>query len=245
MATGTRVDPAEILRARTAVVVTFTVAGLAFASFMARTPSVRDALEISSAQLGLLLLCLSCGAVAGLPLSGPLVQRFGPARVVLFGATAVSSGLALLAVALPTGIVPFAGIALVAFGTGTGVWDVAMNVEGAAVELGAVVAEGVPHPSARVRVPIGMLNRHGLVAGATGTGKTKTLQLITEQLSNAGVPVFVADIKGDLSGLAAARAPGGRRPRWSSSRSAGSAPACRCARPSPASGRCCCRRCSC
>ena len=53
-------------------------------------------------------------------------------------------------------------------------------------------------------VPVGMLNRHGLVAGATGTGKTKTLQLITEQLSAAGVPGFVADIKGDLSGLAAA-----------------------------------------
>jgi DNA double-strand break repair helicase HerA and related ATPase len=82
--------------------------------------------------------------------------------------------------------------------------------DGAAVELGAVVAEGVPHPTARVRVPIGMLNRHGLVAGATGTGKTKTLQLITEQLSAAGVPVFVADIKGDLSGLAAAGEPGDR-----------------------------------
>ena len=49
-----------------------------------------------------------------------------------------------------------------------------------------------------------MLNRHGLIAGATGTGKTKTLQLITEQLSAAGVPVFAADIKGDLSGLAPA-----------------------------------------
>src|SRR3954454_5737166 len=75
--------------------------------------------------------------------------------------------------------------------------------DGPAVELGSVVTEGVPHPTARVRVPIGMLNRHGLVAGATGTGKTKTLQLIAEQLSAAGVPVFVADIKGDLSGLAA------------------------------------------
>ncbi|HET9230672.1 MAG TPA: helicase HerA-like domain-containing protein, partial [Vitreimonas sp.] len=45
-------------------------------------------------------------------------------------------------------------------------------------------------------------NRHGLIAGATGTGKTKTLQLLTEQLSARGVPVFVADVKGDLSGLA-------------------------------------------
>ena len=47
-----------------------------------------------------------------------------------------------------------------------------------------------------------MLNRHGLVAGATGTGKTKTLQLMAEQISKAGIPVFAADIKGDLSGIA-------------------------------------------
>ena len=53
-----------------------------------------------------------------------------------------------------------------------------------------------------IRIPLGMLNRHGLVAGATGTGKTKTLQLLAEQLSAHGVPVFAADIKGDLSGLA-------------------------------------------
>ena len=56
---------------------------------------------------------------------------------------------------------------------------------------------------ARVQVALSMLNRHGLIAGATGTGKTKTLQLLAGQLSKAGVPVFVADIKGDLTGLAA------------------------------------------
>ena len=54
-----------------------------------------------------------------------------------------------------------------------------------------------------IRIPLGMLNRHGLVAGATGTGKTKTLQLLAEQLSANGVPVFAADIKGDLSGMSA------------------------------------------
>ena len=61
------------------------------------------------------------------------------------------------------------------------------------------------HPDAQVRVPLAMMNRHGLIAGATGTGKTQTLQLLAEQLSAAGVPVVVADLKGDLSGLAAAR----------------------------------------
>ena len=71
-----------------------------------------------------------------------------------------------------------------------------------AIELGVLVEDDVPQPSAGIRIPLSMLNRHGLVAGATGTGKTKTLQLMAEQLSAAGVPVFAADIKGDLSGIA-------------------------------------------
>jgi DNA double-strand break repair helicase HerA and related ATPase len=75
------------------------------------------------------------------------------------------------------------------------------ETSGAAVELGAVYLDGKTDPSARVRIPLAMLNRHGLVAGATGTGKTKTLQNLAEQLSSAGVPVVMADIKGDLSGL--------------------------------------------
>ncbi|MFI6773239.1 helicase HerA-like domain-containing protein [Nocardia sp. NPDC050412] len=74
--------------------------------------------------------------------------------------------------------------------------------DGAALELGTVVVDGAVDPTARVRIPMRTMNRHGLVAGATGTGKTKTLQGIAEQLSRAGVPVVLADIKGDLSGLA-------------------------------------------
>ncbi|MCS0601600.1 DUF853 domain-containing protein [Streptomyces sp. LP11] len=71
-----------------------------------------------------------------------------------------------------------------------------------ALDLGALLWDGHCLPEAPVRVPLSVLNRHGLVAGATGTGKTKTLQLITEQLSAQGVPVFLADVKGDLSGIA-------------------------------------------
>ncbi|MFF4114047.1 helicase HerA-like domain-containing protein [Streptomyces sp. NPDC001714] len=73
---------------------------------------------------------------------------------------------------------------------------------GQALDLGAVLRDGRCFPGAQVRIPLPMLNRHGLVAGATGTGKTKTLQLIAEQLSAHGVPVFLADVKGDLSGVA-------------------------------------------
>jgi DNA helicase HerA-like ATPase len=74
---------------------------------------------------------------------------------------------------------------------------------GEILNLGALMVDGEPRADHQVRVPLAMLNRHGLVAGATGTGKTKTLQGLAEQLSAAGVPVFLADMKGDLSGMAA------------------------------------------
>ncbi|HLS47915.1 MAG TPA: helicase HerA-like domain-containing protein [Gemmatimonadales bacterium] len=75
------------------------------------------------------------------------------------------------------------------------------------ITLGGALEGGAVHAVPLVRIPLAMMSRHGLVAGATGTGKTRTLQLLAEQLSLQGVPVFVADIKGDLQGLAAAGAP--------------------------------------
>jgi DNA helicase HerA-like ATPase len=77
----------------------------------------------------------------------------------------------------------------------------AYKAQGKTLELGKGIREGKVAPTAVVQVPMRMMNRHGLIAGATGTGKTKGLQGITEQLSEAGVPVFAADMKGDLSGL--------------------------------------------
>ena len=78
----------------------------------------------------------------------------------------------------------------------------AYATDGAALDLGRGVHDGAVVTAATVKLPLRMVNRHGLIAGATGTGKTKTLQGIAEQLSSAGVPVFVADVKGDLSGVA-------------------------------------------
>jgi DNA helicase HerA-like ATPase len=69
--------------------------------------------------------------------------------------------------------------------------------------IGSPIRDGELCNDARVQVGLSMLNRHGLISGATGTGKTKTLQLLAGQLSKVGVPVFIADIKGDLTGLAA------------------------------------------
>jgi DNA helicase HerA-like ATPase len=76
----------------------------------------------------------------------------------------------------------------------------AYSTTGAVVSLGRGV-KGDVHKDAVVQIPTSMLARHGLIAGATGTGKTKTLQLVAEQLSDLGVSVFAADVKGDLSGL--------------------------------------------
>lgn len=74
--------------------------------------------------------------------------------------------------------------------------------KGPNIVLGAAMLDGEPVSEAKVAVPLKTMNRHGLVAGATGTGKTKTLQVISEQLSEKGVPVLLMDVKGDLSGIA-------------------------------------------
>lgn len=74
--------------------------------------------------------------------------------------------------------------------------------KGPSVKIGRAKLNNEVVPGADVFLPLKMLNRHGLIAGATGTGKTKTLQLISEYLSTSGIPVLVMDIKGDLSGIA-------------------------------------------
>jgi DNA helicase HerA-like ATPase len=73
---------------------------------------------------------------------------------------------------------------------------------GDSIVLGSAILDGEPVAGAQVKIPLRTMNRHGLIAGATGTGKTKTLQLISEQLSAKGVPVLLMDVKGDLSGIA-------------------------------------------
>src|ERR1700754_1240755 len=75
--------------------------------------------------------------------------------------------------------------------------------KGETILLGAGMFDGHVVSGATVSLPLRTMNRHGLIAGATGTGKTKTLQMISEALSDSSVPVLLMDIKGDLSGIAA------------------------------------------
>lgn len=74
--------------------------------------------------------------------------------------------------------------------------------KGETITLGAAIFNGEVLTGTHIKLPLKTMNRHGLIAGATGTGKTKTLQLITESLAAKSVPVVVMDIKGDLSGIA-------------------------------------------
>src|ERR1051325_6996159 len=78
----------------------------------------------------------------------------------------------------------------------------AYGFDAPAITIGHVLQDDGPNPTLPLRIPLGMMNRHGLIAGSTGTGKTRTLQLLAEELARNGVPVFLADVKGDLAGLA-------------------------------------------
>ncbi|MEJ2163212.1 MAG: DUF853 family protein, partial [Robiginitalea sp.] len=80
--------------------------------------------------------------------------------------------------------------------------DKGYSFKGASITLGAAMLDGKAMTGSLVKVPLKTMNRHGLIAGATGTGKTKTLQVLSENLSEKGVPVLLMDLKGDLSGLA-------------------------------------------
>ena len=163
------VDPG-VLRARTAVVVAFVMAGVGLAAFLARIPAAREMLDLSTGQLGLLLLCVSVSSVASLPASGPVVARLGPARTVFAGAVSVGLGQALLAAGLALGVVALAGLGLALHRPRHGVWDVAMNVEGADVEqrMGRSLM-----PRLHAAFSIGTVAGAGMGAACAATGRSR------------------------------------------------------------------------
>lgn len=173
-----------VRHARNAVAVVFVLNGFAFASWVSRIPESRAALDLTPGQLGTLLLAMSLGSVVALPTAGIWVHRFGAARVVGFSAVLASVGLALAGVGVGVLGEPWgtaAGLALVGFGSGT--WDVAMNVEGAAVE----------HRSGRTIMPrFHAAFSLGTVAGAATGAAAAGLGLpVVWHLGTAAVVVVV------------------------------------------------------
>ena len=121
------------LSAQRAVYLAFIGNGFAFASWASRIPQIRDSLHASPSRLGLILLSVAVGSLLALPLAGVVITRLGAARTVMVTSLGVALGLAVLAIGYHTGV-PLTVVGLFLIGFNTGTWDVAMNVEGAAVE---------------------------------------------------------------------------------------------------------------
>ncbi|MEV6813083.1 MFS transporter [Micromonospora sp. NPDC051296] len=168
------VGPAAISRTQTraaaaAVYLAFVSSGFAFATWAARIPSVKSQLQLSPRQLGLLLLALPIGSIISLLTAGPLVARTSPRRAVAVASLASAAGLCLAGIGAQGAFtVTATGLALL--GLGTGIWDVAMNVEAAAVEqragtsmmsrfhaslsAGTVIGAGLAAACAALHIPV-------------------------------------------------------------------------------------------
>jgi predicted MFS family arabinose efflux permease len=122
------------LRAATrGVYIAFIGAGAGVSSWLSRIPQVRDELDLTPAALGVLLLMIAIGSLIALPLAGWIVHRLGAGRAVFFLSMVFAAGISIAAIGVMVGA-PMVAAGLVAAGFGTGTWDVAMNVEAAAVE---------------------------------------------------------------------------------------------------------------
>lgn len=119
---------------RNALFVIFALSGIGLASWVSRTPAIRDSLGVSTAQMGWIVFSLAAGSIVGLVLSSPALARFGGARSIAGSVTVAGIGVAIAGVGAGTGQVLVVVAGLTMFGGGTGLCDVAMNVEGAANE---------------------------------------------------------------------------------------------------------------
>ncbi len=168
-----------VTTARRATYAVFALAGLQFAALACRIPDLKRVLALSPGQLGITLLAVSAGSLVGLPVAGAVVRRIGTGRTVGVGALLSTGGLAGVGLAVEVaGSRAATGLALAFVGLGVGLWDVAMNLEGAAVEqamgrsimprfhaafsLGTVVGAG--SGAVVTAVPVGMAWHLGAVA---------------------------------------------------------------------------------
>jgi predicted MFS family arabinose efflux permease len=168
-------------RATAATYAVFILSGFAFASWASRIPQVRDALHLTPRTLGLVLLAIAVGSVTSMPLAGLIVAQLGTGRTVAVMALVAAAGLAVTGLGYSRGVVPVV-VGLFAFGVGNGTWDVAMNVEGAAVEqeLGRAI---MPRFHAGFSI--------GTVAGALG-GAAMVVLGVSARVHLLGVAFLVA-----------------------------------------------------
>lgn len=174
----------------------FILAGLGFASLVSRAPSIQHGLDLRPSGYGLLLLSLSVGSVTALPLSGPLVQRHRPARVVGTAALAMGTGLVVVGAGVASGLVVLTAVGLFLTGCGAGSWDVAMNVEATYVER---ETRRTLMPRFHAGFSLGTVAGALLGAAAAALGVHVTVQLIITAallvvLTPLGVRRFLPDV---------------------------------------------------
>ncbi|MBF4461032.1 MULTISPECIES: MFS transporter [unclassified Rathayibacter] len=135
MTSTTALTRAQLVAWRNAVFTIFVLSGISIATWISRTPAIRDELQLTTAGVGLLILAMSIGAIVGLALSTPILGALGARRGMAAGLVVSASGLAILGLAADTvGVLPLAFAGMVLLGFGNGAVDVMMNVEGAANE---------------------------------------------------------------------------------------------------------------
>lgn len=132
--TSVDLAPRRVQNAAWAVFMIFLLNGFNFASWASRIPAVRDTLQFSEGRMGVLLLAMAIGSMSGLPLSGMIMQRIGSRNTIIVFGAVNTIGFVFAAVAVGAESPMLLRIALFIGGVGTGVWDAAMNLEGAAVE---------------------------------------------------------------------------------------------------------------
>lgn len=183
-----------VAAATRATYLAFMGSGLALSSWASRIPQVRDQLHLSPSRLGLVLLAAAAGSVLSMPLSGPVVTRWGSRTVVRTMAVLLASGLVLVAVGYQLGVVPvLAGLFLL--GVANGFWDVAMNVQGARVErlLGRAIMPRF-HAGWSVGTVAGALIGAAMVAlGVPVTAHLAAAAVLTGVAVWLGVAPFVPD----------------------------------------------------
>lgn len=157
----------RVSSARNAVALVFGLNGFCFATLASRVPDLRESLDLSNGALGTVLLAIAVGAMVGMPVAGHLIDRWGAGAVLRLSALLDLAGLVVAGVLASVGSVPGTALGLFIYGVGAGVWDVAMNVDGATVEreLGRSIM-----PRFHAAWSLGTFSGAGVGAVAAGVG---------------------------------------------------------------------------
>jgi len=171
-----------------AAFVTFAANGVAFASWVTRTPDIRASLRIDNAAIGLIILGLSLGSMLGLSLSGQLVSRYGARPIVAIGASLIGLGVAIVGVGTGVSVVPIVAVGMVFTGIGFGLAEVAVNVEGAGIE--AAVGRSIL-PGLHGAYSLGALTGSGLGALAQLAEVSVVVHLVVAGMLSLAAPLIV------------------------------------------------------